>query len=179
MRELKAEHKDSLKELAKLEKAAAKARSAKNNPPPLAVGSEGKGKPLYMAKTTLQPVLDQLAALEAALAPYEQIKRDLAAARARFRKLTDAFVDELKGRCGVMSEDKKRALVLELFAQDVQAGLDTAVAARRQELIRFLENLWDKYCVTLTDLRGERAEVETRLENYLKQLAYTDSFIRD
>ena len=66
-------------------------------------------------------MLDQIAALEAALAPYEQIKRDLSAARTHFRKLTDAFVSELKNRCGFMGDDKKRALVLELFAQDVQS----------------------------------------------------------
>jgi len=65
------------------------------------------------ARARLQPVLDQIAQLEAALAPYEQIKADLTAARARYRKLTDAFVDELKFRCAVMSEDEKRALVLE------------------------------------------------------------------
>ena len=44
-----------------------------------------------------------------------------------------------------MSDDKKRALVLELFAQDVQAGLDAAVSEKRQELVRFVEGLWDKY----------------------------------
>lgn len=48
-----------------------------------------------------------------------------------------------------------------------------------QELIRFLENLWDKYRVTLTDLRRERAEVEGRLERFLKQLAYTHSLFSE
>ena len=42
------------------------------------------------------------------------MKRDLAAARASFRKLTDEFVSELEARCGFMGDDKKRALVLEL-----------------------------------------------------------------
>jgi type I restriction enzyme M protein len=189
-RELKAEHKDALKELAKLEKAAAKIRTAKNNSAPLCENDpffppspsrrklEGGG-PLCAIKTALQPVLDRLAAIEAELTPYEQIKIDLAEARARYRKLTDAFVGELKNRCGGLSEDKKRILVLELFAQDVQTGLDAAVAEKQQELVRFVEGLWDKYRVTLADLRHERAEVETRMENYLKQLAYTDSFVRD
>ena len=79
---------------------------------------------MQTAKASLQPALDQIAALEATLAPYEEIKRDLAVARARFRNLTDAFVSELKNRCGFMGDDKKRVLVLERFAQDVQDGLD-------------------------------------------------------
>jgi type I restriction enzyme M protein len=173
MKELKAEHKDALKELAKLEKAANKI------PSPRGRGAAVRVDALAEARASLQPVLNQLAALEAELAPYEQIKTDLAAARARYRELTNAFVNELKDRCGAMSDDEKRTLVLELFSQDVQTGLDAAVTEKRQELVRFVEGLWEKYRGTLTDLRHERAEVETRMENYLQQLAYTDSFVRD
>ena len=79
---------------------------------------------MQTARDSLQPVLDQIAALEATLAPYEQIKPDLSSARARFSKLSDAFVSELKNRCGFMGDDRKRALVLELLEQDVQSGLD-------------------------------------------------------
>ena len=71
----------------------------------------------------------------------------------------------------MITEEKKR--VLELFAQDVQAGLDAAVAEKRQELVCFIEGLWDKYRVTLGNLRSDRATIEQRLGNYLKTLAYT------
>jgi type I restriction enzyme M protein len=52
-------------------------------------------------------------------------------------------------------------------------GLDAAVAEKRQELVRFIEGLWDKYRVTLTELRNEREGVEHALAGFLKQLAYT------
>ncbi len=117
-------------------------------------------------------MLDQLAALEAALVPYEQIKEQLAEARARYRTLTDEFVNELKSRCGAMNDYRKRALVLELFAQDVQAGLDAAVAEKRQELTRFIEGLWDKYCVTLGDLRTGRHNAEEQVKDFIKTLGY-------
>ena len=126
MRELKAEHRDALKELARLERAAARARA-----------TDADRQAAAEAKAALQPVFDRLASIETELAPYECIKEQLAEARARYRELTDAFVDELKTRCAIMSEDEKRALVLELFAQDVQAGLDAAVGEKRQELVRF------------------------------------------
>ena len=121
----------------------------------------------------LEPVLNQLAAFEAALAPYEQTKEQLAEARARYRKLTAEFVDELKSRCDALNDNQKRALVLELFAQDVQTGLDAAVAEKRQELVRFIQGLWDKYRVTLTTLRDGRAVVESKLGTFFKALAYT------
>lgn len=43
-----------------------------------------------------------------------------------------------------MNDDKKRVLVLKLFALDVQVGLDAAVAEKRQDLTRFVEGVWDK-----------------------------------
>src|SRR5262249_31018879 len=130
LRELKADNRDALKELAKLEKAAAKSHSAKRKTPPLSGGGKGEGACLQAARDSLQTVLDQIVSLEAALAPYGQIKRDLTAARTCFRKLTDEFVSELKNRCGFMRDDKKRTLVLELFQEDVQGGLDASVSEK-------------------------------------------------
>jgi type I restriction enzyme M protein len=162
MRELKSENRDTIKALAKLERAAAKPRAA---------GADRRAA--AKAKADLQPVFDQLAALEEALAPYEQIKTDLAAARSRFRALTAAFTDELKTRCTALTDDEKRALVLELFAQDVQIGLDAAVTEKRQTLVRFVEELWDKYRVTLTDIKNQRLCVEERLKVMLTKLSYS------
>jgi type I restriction enzyme M protein len=161
-RELRAEHKDALKELAKLEKAAAKVRA-----------TDTDRRAATQAKAALKPVLDHFEQIEAALAPYEQIKTDLAAARALYRELTNAFVTELKDRCVALSDDKKLALVLELFAQDMQAGLDVAVAEKRQELVRYVEGMWDKYRVTLPSLRSERTGIEDRLNKMLSVLSYS------
>jgi type I restriction enzyme M protein len=172
IRELKGNNRDALKELAKLEKAAAKPPSAKRKPPPLAGGGKGEGVCLQTARDSLQPVLEQIAALEAALTPYEQIKRDLAAARNRFRKFTDEFVSELKNRCGFMGEDKKPTLVLQLFEQDIKAGLDAAVSEKLQAAVLFVQGLWDKYRMTITKLRCGRLEAERQLDEFLKILRY-------
>jgi type I restriction enzyme M protein len=161
MRELKTEHKADLKKLAKLEKVAAKVRAT----------AEEK-RAAVEAKTTFQPVLDELAALETALVPYQQIKEQLTEARSHYRTLTDEFVNELKSRCGAINDEQKRTLVLELFAEDVQAGLDSAVIEKQQELVRFVEGLWDKYRVTVADMRKARLTVENSLDQFLKVLNY-------
>jgi type I restriction enzyme M protein len=72
-----------------------------------------------------------------------------------------------------MNEKQKRALVLELLAQDAQLGLNASVAEKREELIAVIENLWDKYRVTLTDLRSVRATVEGKLTKVFKALSYS------
>jgi type I restriction enzyme M protein len=162
-RELKAEHKDALKTLARLEKAATRDRAT----------AEVK-RAAAEEKAALQLVLDQLSALETALAPYEQIKTQLAEARARYRTLTAEFVDELKSRCSALTDDQKRALVLELFAQDVQVGLDGAVAEKRRELVRFIEGLWDKYFVPMGELSRQCNQVSEKLAEAFKKLNYVD-----
>jgi type I restriction enzyme M protein len=162
VRELKTEHRDTLRELTRMERAAARARAADTD-----------RRAAAEAKAALQPVFDRLASIETELTPYECIKAQLVETRARYRELTDAFVDELKTRCVVMSEDEKRALVLELLAQDVQAGLDAAVGEKRQELMRSVEDLWDKYHVTLMELQGDRVKVEKLVDQFLSILSYT------
>jgi type I restriction enzyme M protein len=161
MRELKVEHKDDLKTLNKLEKVAAKTRAT----------AEEK-RAAVETKATLQSVIDHLSALEGELGPYEQIKQELSEVRAQYRALTNAFVNELKTRCDAMNEHQKRCLVLELLAHDVQIGLDGAVVEKRQELVRFIEGLWDKYRVTLRSIREGREHVEARLNEALRALRY-------
>jgi type I restriction enzyme M protein len=194
MRELKASNKDALKELAKVEKQGAtgvppaaevgillSGKRARRNQmvhdittpnPPGGTPASTAGRIPVAVRTKLQPVIDRLAALEAALVSYEQTKKHLAEARARFRTLTDEFVNELKSRCEAMNADQKRALVLDLFAQDVQEGLDAAMAGRRQELVGYLESLWIKYAVPLGALSQRREEVSSKLADAFKKLSY-------
>ncbi len=161
VKELKAEFKDALKELTKLERAANKKKATTTD------SSKAEN-----VRLELQPYFDQTAALEAELAPYEKIKTELAAARSTFRTLTNAFVDELKRRCAALSVDEKQALVLDLFAQDLNTGLGAAVRDKQQELVRVIENLWDKYRVPLTKLKEDRELVSSRLESILESLGY-------
>ncbi len=161
IKELKGENRDLMKKLAKLGKAAEKAKATDVE------------RTAYMeAKTQLQPVLDQIARLDADLAPYEETKRQLSIARARYRDLIASFVDQLKARCAVKTDAEKQRLVLDLMAHDTQTGLDSAVATQRKELVRSLENLWDKYRTTLNELRRDRAEVEGRLVGIWGALGY-------
>jgi hypothetical protein len=58
------------------------------------------------------------------------------------------------------------------MAQDALSGLDAAVAARRQVLEMFIENLWDKYAVPLGSITEKRQRVTGRMDAALKELGY-------
>jgi len=161
IKELKAENRETLKELAGLEKLAARKNAA-----------PADHKAADKARAALKPYYEGLAVLEKELEPYERIKTDLAAARAVYRELMERFVFELKLRCNAMVEPEKQDLVLDLLALDLQAGLDSAFVAKRQLLVKFMESLWDKYRVPLETLKREREAVSEKLDSLLAGLGY-------
>jgi type I restriction enzyme M protein len=160
-RQLKAEHKETIKAFKKLVAAAQRPRA-----------SEDVKRAAAKADAPLQSVLDQLAALEEVLAPYAAITTYLVAARDHYRDLTNAFINELRTRCNALTTDEQRVLVMELFGRDLQAGLDAAFEEKRKSLIRLMEGLWDKYRVTLISLRNNRVSIEQSLNSVLKVMRY-------
>jgi len=162
IKELKGEHRNAFKELTKFKKASQKEKA-----------TDADRTTFLQARAQLEPVFDQIATLEAALQPFEQIKKRLTEARAHYQRLVSTFLDQLKARCAAKTDDEKQALVLDLMAEDARAGLDAAVAARRQDLIRFLETLWDKYRLTFDELRHKRIELEKRVETILNEMMYS------
>jgi type I restriction enzyme M protein len=162
IRELKTEHWEALKRLVKLEKAAAKPRA-----------TEADRRAADEARVIMKPVVDKIAELDGLLAPYEQIKRELGEARRRYGDLTAAIVDELKRRCNALTDDERRTVVLELFAKDVQTGLDEAVAEKRRTLTHCLALLWEKYRVTLAELEKACSGAESSLAALTATLGYS------
>jgi type I restriction enzyme M protein len=161
MREIKAENRDALRDVGRLEKAASRARA-----------TETDRRAAEEAKTQLQPVLEQLAFLGAELAPYEQTKKQLAASRSSYRELSHTFTDELTSRCCAFNAEHRKTTVLGLFAQDVMYGLEDALAEKRRDVAHLLDNWWEKYHVTLGDLGRERSAKEAQLNSVLTILGY-------
>ena len=62
--------------------------------------------------------------------------------------------------------------MLELFAQDLHVGLDGAVRDKQQELVRFVEKLWDKYRVAMGRLIDSRTAIEQKLSRLLEETGY-------
>ncbi len=161
IKEIKGEHRNDFKELTKLRKTSEKEKA-----------TDAARAAFSQATTRLRPVFDQIATLEAALQPYEEIKKRLTEARAYYQRLVSTFLDQLKARCAAKTNDEKQALVLDLIGEDAKAGLDAAVATRRQGLNSFLQNLWDKYRVTLEELWQDRGGVYGRFAACLPKLGY-------
>jgi type I restriction enzyme M protein len=165
-RELRAEHKAALAELKKLETVAKKLPAATGR------ASAAAQRRLEQARAALAPVFARLAAIAEALEPYEETKADLTEARKRYRVLLNDFLAELKAACDAMGDSEKRELVLELIAQDVQAGMETAMGERRMVLVGFVERLWDKYAVAYHQYNRERDRTWAMWSQISERLGY-------
>jgi chromosome segregation ATPase len=163
IKELKDGIREDLKRFKELEKKLGMKKYAGNT----AFAAEHAG-----LKAQLAPTLDQIAALQTELEPYETIKADLAATRARYRELLNQFLDTLTQRCNDMSETQTAEIVLRLLEERVQASLDGAVARKRQMLIACIEGLWDKYSVTLHQMQQTQQALRDSVGRMLQRLGY-------
>lgn len=127
---------------------------------------------LDQLETEIAPVLVEMSDIKAKLVPYEEICDRLSVARKKLRALEEALLECLESARGVLSADKVRELVLDLSREALVRVLSAGVTAHRQQVIAAVENLWDKYQVSLAAREKTRADVGGRLGDMLKELGY-------
>ncbi len=54
----------------------------------------------------------------------------------------------------------------------LEGGLDGTVRDRQQELVRFVEYLWDKYQVPLDSIQADRNLLVSKINNIVRWLGY-------
>jgi type I restriction enzyme M protein len=110
--------------------------------------------------------------LEEKLAPYWGILAALRKTRKTLKDLSNALLQVLKKKRGELSADDCRDLVLELTREDLERVLIHYVTEHRQEVRDAVENLWNKYGVSLQAIQAEREAAAERLGGFLKELGY-------
>ena len=128
---------------------------------------------LARLETEIAPVLAEMIAIKAKLAPYEEICDKLAEARKQLRALEEALLERLESARAGFTADQTRELVLDLAREALVRVLSAGVTTHRQQVVAAVENLWDKYRVSLTELEHGRADVVGRLDGMIKELGYT------
>lgn len=62
--------------------------------------------------------------------------------------------------------------MLDLTGTEIEQVLRHYVDEHRQEVRAAVENLWNKYGVSLATINAERAKTERGLEGFLRELGY-------
>jgi type I restriction enzyme M protein len=111
-------------------------------------------------------------ALEEKLEPYKEIVAALKVAKKTLKDLSKALLQVLRNKRAGLSSDDCRTLVLDLAREDLDQVLRRYVEEHRQEVRAVVENLWNKYGVSLQAIQSERDAVAARLDGILKELKY-------
>ena len=116
-----------------------------------------------------EPGDDEPAVDEAQLKEWKRqlgaLKKDIKAKRLGFEQRLNAAVDALDDAAAA-------TLLLTILRKDMQAIVERYVGAQRQQVVAAVENWWDKYKVTLSDLEAAREAANTRLKTFLRELRY-------
>lgn len=105
-------------------------------------------------------------------AEEKELKRQLTAAKKALKALHKTFAERIEHARIALGTDAVRELVLSILKADLEKELARYVAAHKQQVVVALENEWDKYRVTLTDIEGERGKAKARLDGFLTELGY-------
>lgn len=127
---------------------------------------------LAALKEEVAPIQHRLDMIDALLAPYLEIKRQLTEARRQLKDLSRALLQVLKKKRAELTAVECRDLVLDLSRADLEQVLRRYVEEHRQEVRAAVETLWDKYGVSLTAIQAERDAAALRLAGFLKELGY-------
>ncbi|PMH28840.1 restriction endonuclease subunit M [Vibrio lentus] len=85
---------------------------------------------------------------------------------------TEAFERELNAKVDELGSDDAAKLILNILYQDMLTIVERYLATERQQLISTIENWWDKYQVTLTQIENSRNTAAKTLNSYLEGLGY-------
>lgn len=117
------------------------------------------------ARETIKELWQRHQRIEEKNKELNKVKRELKNKEKELEELIAQKREEL-------TEDEARELILEKFYLTIENYLEKYLNAEKKELVKIFENLWDKYKVSLVELREERDKEVKELEKFLKKLGY-------
>jgi type I restriction enzyme M protein len=88
------------------------------------------------------------------------------------KSMKENIEDKIKQKRDSLTDKEAEELLLEKFNETIKQHLEKYLNAEKKELTKIFENLWDKYKVSLKQLREERDEEVKKLDEFLEKLGY-------
>jgi type I restriction enzyme M protein len=105
-------------------------------------------------------------------AQVKEWKKQLAALKKEIKVQEQGFARRLNTAVDALDEDGAAALLLAILRKDMQVILERYIGAQRQQVVAALENWWDKYQVTLTEIERDRDATAQALRTFVAELGY-------
>jgi len=88
-------------------------------------------------------------------------------------KIKEGKIDQKRNS---LTDEEAEALILEKFYKLLADQLHKYLNAEKKGIIKIFENLWDKYKISLLELRAARDEEVGKLDEFLKKLGFYQEF---
>ena len=99
-------------------------------------------------------------------------KKDLSNVKKDIKVSNKDLVVKVKKKIETISEELAEPMVKIKLRDSARSYLNTYLTAQRQKIIRYFENLWDKYGVNIRTIAQERDMYAKELDKYLEELGY-------
>jgi len=88
------------------------------------------------------------------------------------KSMKENIEDKIQQKRDSLTKEEAEDLLLEKFNETIKQHLERYLNVEKKELTKIFENLWDKYKVSMKQLREERDEEVKKLDDFLKKLGY-------
>jgi type I restriction enzyme M protein len=105
-------------------------------------------------------------------AQLKEWKKQLGALKKEIKAQEQGFAERLNAAVDALDEAGAATLLLAILRNDMRVILEQYIAAQRQQVVASLENLWEKYRVTLTDIERGRDAAAAALRDFVHGLGY-------
>jgi type I restriction enzyme M protein len=102
----------------------------------------------------------------------EDKDKELKKLNKELRSINENLEDKITQKRNSLTDKEAEELILEKFNETIKQHLEKYLNAEKKELTKIFENLWDKYKVSLKQLREERDEEVKKLDEFLEKLGY-------
>ncbi len=99
-------------------------------------------------------------------------KQELGEVKKKLKVKKATFEAHLNQDVAGLSEAQAAELLLTILHDDMRAIVERYITQQRQQIIAAVENWWDKYKVTLTEIEQERDAAARELRRFLEGLGY-------
>jgi len=99
-------------------------------------------------------------------------KKELTAVKKQLKARSNSFKQQIGAAVEGLTPEAAAELLLTILHNDMQAIVERYMTAQRKQIVAAVENWWDKYRVTLTEIEGKRDEAAKVLQGFLKGLRY-------
>jgi type I restriction enzyme M protein len=99
-------------------------------------------------------------------------KKDLLTLKKTLKAKNDNLTAELDKAVDGLDAEQAATLLLTILHNDMKNIVERYITSQRQQIVAAVENWWDKYKVTLTEIEQERDAAAKALQGFLKGLGY-------